>query len=222
MERLIAPLAPFYCLSCSKIGYVLCPDCQNDCLESPPSRCYRCHRATMQYQVCVKCRKSSLLKHVWVTAPYSGIAKEVVEAMKFERAGSASNDIARRMTELLPLLDSDTIVCHIPTAPKRIRVRGYDQARLIAKSIAKQRGYSFMPVLNRVSSTRQLGASREERFAQAKQAFELSKRYDINGKNVLIVDDVTTSGATIEAAAKILNKHGSNIVDAVVFAQAME
>lgn len=221
-EKLIATIAPFSCLVCAKKGYVLCPDCQFTNLDTIPSRCYRCHTATSQFQVCPKCRKAVSLHHVWAASSYSGTAKTVIELLKFERAGSASVDVARCMSDILPLLPPETVVCYVPTAPKRIRIRGYDQARLIAKSLAKQKNLVFKPAVKRLSSSRQLGSSRERRFKQAEEAYVLKNVDYIKGSNVLIVDDVTTSGATIEALARLFKIAGAKQVDAVVFAQAID
>lgn len=153
---------------------------------------------------------------------YTGVAKELVELVKFERARAGTTEIARCIVNTLSLISQDTLVCHIPTTPKRLRIRGYDQAQLIAKQIARQRSYTYTPLLKRLNASRQVGSSREERFRQANKAFTLNNRYRLNGKAVLIIDDVTTSGATIEAAAKLLKQAGAKTVDAAVFAQAVQ
>lgn len=222
LEKLIAPLAPFYCVSCSKIGYILCPDCEATELETVPSRCYRCHKATVQHQVCSSCRRISPLEHVWVASNYTGRAKEIIELLKFERAGSASKDVARVLSNLVPLLPKDTVVCYVPTASKRIRVRGYDQSELIAKAFARERGYDYKRLVRRTSSSRQVGSGRDVRFRQADLAFGLNPGVNIKNRHILIIDDVTTSGATIEAVAKLLKKAGAKNIDATVFAQAVE
>lgn len=176
----------------------------------------------MQFRVCERCRSSVSLDHVWVVSEYNGLAKEALELLKFERAASASKDVARCMTSVLPLLPEDTIVCHVPTTSKRIRVRGYDQAKLIAREVAKQKKLTYQPLVKRASDSRQLGVGRIERFKQADSAFQLNSRFTVKNKRVLIIDDVTTSGATIESIAKILKKSGVKSVDAAVFAQAID
>lgn len=153
---------------------------------------------------------------------YEGVAKDILHNLKFERSAYLAKDIARIMAEVLPILPSGTIVCHVPTASNRIRVRGYDQSQLIAKNISKIKRLEYSNLLKRISNSRQLGATRDKRFEQAKNAFELKSHSSVKGKKVLIVDDVTTSGATIEAIAKLLKKAGAKSVDAVVFAQAVD
>lgn len=150
------------------------------------------------------------------------MVKDIIDLLKFQRASAVSVDIARCMSSILPLLPKDTIVCHVPTAHKRIRERGYDQARLIAKSLAKQKGLSYQKLCSRLSASRQLGASRDQRFMQAKKAFALHRGVRLEGAFVLIVDDVTTSGATLEAIARLFKDAGAKQIDAVVFAQAID
>lgn len=219
LDKIIGSFAPFYCLGCEQIGHILCESCVDGVLELAPSRCYRCHVATSQSAVCATCRKQTGLKHVWVVSYYEGLAKDVIELLKFERAMFAAKDVSGAMASKLPLLNEQTIVCHVPTAFSRQRVRGYDQSRLIARHLAKQLGLPCRSLLSRSNNSRQVGSSRGQRFLQAAEAFCL-KNIDVNSKHILIVDDVTTTGATIETIAKLLKKAGAKSVDAIVFAQA--
>lgn len=199
---------------------MLCKSCTETQLIPAPSRCYRCHAATKQFQTCSSCRKSVALTHVWVVGAYEDLYKNLLYVLKFQRVAAASRDIARCMDSLLPLLPKETMVCHIPTAHARIRIRGYDQSKLIAKALSRSRGYRYGPLLVRKNSTRQLGASRAQRFSQAEEAFVV--KHNLKGTHILIIDDVTTSGATLEAAARLLKKAGATTVDACVFAQAID
>lgn len=219
LDKIVGSFAPFYCLSCEQIGHILCEVCIDNVLEHAPSRCYRCHKVTSQSAVCTDCRHVTRLKHVWVVAYYEGLAKDIVELLKFERAMFASRDIAQAMADKLPMLSEQTIICHVPTAFSRQRVRGYDQSRLIARHLAKQLGLPCRSLLSRSNNSRQVGSSRGQRFLRAAEAFCL-KNIDVNSKHILIVDDVTTTGATIETIAKLLKKAGAKSVDAIVFAQA--
>ncbi len=219
LDKIVGSFAPFYCLSCEQIGHILCEVCIDNVLEHAPSRCYRCHKVTSQSAVCTDCRHVTRLKHVWVVAYYEGLAKDIVELLKFERAMFASRDIAQAMADKLPMLSEQTIICHVPTAFSRQRVRGYDQSKLIAKHLAKLVDLPYRSLINRTNNSRQVGSSRKQRFLQAAEAFELNKT-DIKAKNILIVDDVTTTGATLEILARLFKQAGAKSVDAIVFAQA--
>lgn len=168
--------------------------------------------------MCGKCRPKTGLKHVWVRGVYDGAAKELVYRLKFERAKAAAKTIADLMDESVPFLDPETVVTFVPTAARRIRLRGYDQTKLIARSFAHKRGLRLQPLLIRHGHTRQVGASRTQRLVQAQQNYSLKSDKNLP-KHVLLIDDITTTGASLEACVKILRKAGVRHVDAAVFAQ---
>jgi ComF family protein len=217
MDRLVSTVAPHICLGCGKEGSLLCKNC-SDNRPSPPSRCYRCHKASIQFQVCSGCRKKTGLSHVWIACDYEDIAKELVHYFKFERARAAADDIAGLLDSCLPILPDGTIVTHIPTVSSRIRQRGYDQAQLIARGLARKRAYQYRPLLERTIKTRQVGAKRQDRFAQLQSAFSLLDQKQIEHQRILLVDDVLTTGATLESAAAVLRTAGACSIDGLVFA----
>ena len=221
LDNVISLIAPFECLECSQKGYLLCPACELTTLEKVLSKCYRCHRSTSQFNVCQKCRKSVVLKRLFISTNYESLAKDLLEQVKFERAKMATKDIARIISETLPILPQNTLVTFVPTAPNRVRIRGYDQSRLIAKHLSRIIDLEFIPIFDRLNNSRQLGSDRKTRFSQAEQAYKVKSKVSIKGKNILIVDDVTTSGATLETLAKMLKKSGTKEVNCAVFAQAV-
>lgn len=159
------------------------------------------------------------MNHVWISTEYQGISERLIKLLKFERAKSAAKPIGERMASSLPYLKPDVIVCHLPTATSRQRGRGYDQAELLAKRIAKDKNLQFTPLLARFGQSRQVGATRKLRFKQAESMFHAIKPDRIKGKHILLVDDILTTGASLEAGARALRRAGAARVDAVVFAQ---
>ncbi|HSE61926.1 MAG TPA: phosphoribosyltransferase family protein [Candidatus Saccharimonadales bacterium] len=135
---------------------------------------------------------------------------------KFERAKAAHAPLARLMLEVLPL--GDWLVVPIPTAPKRVRQRGYDQAALLAKAVASARVLPYSPSLGRLQDARQVGSNRVQRHVQSAHLFFVAKPAVVQGAKILLVDDVCTTGATLAAAAGLLKAHGAASVDAVVAA----
>ncbi len=219
LEVAISALAPHICLNCAQPGSTLCEGCRLCELLILPSRCYRCHKATAQHKTCESCRRYGLYQ-VWAVSDYSGLAKQVIHSLKFARASASAIVVAKSISEITPLFSSDYIVTYAPTAQSRVRMRGYDQARLIAKSLARQKGLEFLALLERRVSSRQVGVGRIERFKQLEKAFIIKNPNKVKGANILVVDDVLTSGATLESAAKTLKQAGAKRVSAVVFAQA--
>ncbi len=218
IEHFLDIIAPHLCAGCGVEGTLLCLGCEQQ-LPALPSRCYRCKRATPNFQTCTDCVKKSDLHAVYARTSYDGLARDIVWGLKFERKSSACAVIGRSMAQALPPLSADCIT-HVPTANQRIRMRGYDQARLIARQIALLTDSYYAPLLLRVGNQRQVGQKRALRQQQMVGAFLPFQESDIQNKSILLIDDVITTGSTIEAVAAVLKKAGAKRVSTAVFAAA--
>jgi ComF family protein len=217
IESLFNLFAVHECVGCRAEGSLLCPRCALRLTRIVP-RCYRCKRWSDAFITCQACRKHTPLASLRVVTPYEGQAKEVLHRLKFERARAAAATIAG----LLPALptDKDALITYVPTASERVRQRGYDQSALIARQLARQLGVPCFPLLARIGSQRQVGQQRQIRKKQMKGAFRPVNTALLQQQRVLLIDDVLTTGATCEAAARVLKQAGAKQVDAAVFAVA--
>lgn len=218
IKELFNILAPHECLGCNTEGNLLCERCSRDLLMIP-ERCYLCKRWNESFLTCPACRKKTPLHKVWTVTKYEGLAKLVLHDLKFARAQAAAEDIAAALAARISVRQ-ETVVTHVPTAPQRVRQRGYDQAALIAKSLARQLGLPYLPLLVRSGTQRQLGQHRDVRKQQMTDAFRVATNPMLAGKHILLVDDVLTTGATCESAARVLRHAGAKRVSAAVFAVA--
>lgn len=221
LERLIGVVAPHDCVGCGSEGQLLCSDCEAKKLIFMPSFCYFCKQPTLKSTICAHCAPNSKLDAVHIGALYEGVARELVNRLKFQRAIGAGTTMGRIMAKGLPVLPDNVIVVHVPTATDRIRQRGYDQAKLLARSIAHIRKLRHYSVLSKVNQLRQVGSDRSERHAQSAVSFRITRPRLVNGKHVLLVDDVLTTGASLEACALLLRQHGAQSVTAAVFAHKL-
>jgi len=138
--------------------------------------------------------------------------------MKYERASSGMAEAAALMHPLLGYLPENSSLVHIPTATRRVRQRGHDHALLLAHHLSRLAGIESVTHLARTGQAHQVGSSRAERLRQLQNAFRPAG--PLKGKNIILVDDVLTTGATLEAAARELKRAGARTVSALVFAQA--
>lgn len=218
LERTVSIIAPHRCFACSKEINVLCAGCRIELFDEGPEMCFLCNIPTVDSRVCEPCRRQTVVEHVWIAANYEGTVKRLIQAYKFERVRAAYAPLAQAISDQLPYLPAGTLVVHIPTASPRVRQRGYDHARLLAREVVRLNDWRHSPLLRRRETSRQVGKTRSERMKQAEQAFELKPGVELRGKHILLVDDVTTSGATLKAAAAILAAAGAAHIDAAVVA----
>lgn len=220
-EHIINLMAPDDCLNCGSEGQILCSACLA-AIQPVPPRCWRCRRVSVASETCAPCRSHSRLRHAGAAAEYEGVARELVRALKFSGKRTAAEVMTNLMLPLLPaaLPGAPCYIVHVPTATTRRRQRGYDQAELLARALSAQSSLRHLPLLARLGHTRQVGTKRAERLAQLEHAFRARRESLIQGAHIILIDDVLTTGATLEAAARTLKAAGARRVDALVFAQA--
>jgi ComF family protein len=218
IDKLLSHIAPHDCLNCSAEGALLCADCTH-LLTPVPAACYRCRRLSDTAKTCDSCRNHSELFAVKVATRYHGLAKDLVWQLKFQGAQAAAREIAEQLVGSLPQLEGFVIV-PVATATSRIRQRGYDQATLIARALAARTGLPYVAALRRSGQHHQLGSGRQQRLSQLQEAYRVVRPLALKDQHVILIDDVLTTGATLEAAAKAIKAAGAKRVSGLVFARA--
>ena len=177
---------------------------------------------TSQNQICSSCRSNSRLRRIWWLGLYDKDLKHFIREMKFHRKRAYARRFGELLAATVPYLADDTLVIPAPTASRRIRQRSFDQAVTIARSFASHRSLEALPrLLQRRNQDDQIGKRRADRIHQMKDSFVVSNPSAIYGKSILLVDDVVTTGATLESAAAVLRKHGAKHVDAITVARSL-
>lgn len=159
-------------------------------------------------------------------ARYDGTARELVHRLKFgdrlELAEAMGVMMARAGAELLA--DADILV-PVPLHPLRLWHRRFNQSMALAAVIARRQGLVVDPfLLARVRRTRQqVGLTRPQRAQNLQGAFRVppARRQDVEGRRILVIDDVVTTGATANAASRALLRAGAAQVDILSFARVV-
>ncbi|HWB39305.1 MAG TPA: phosphoribosyltransferase family protein [Candidatus Saccharimonadales bacterium] len=164
------------------------------------------------------CRSQSRLYSVKVGTAYDDLAKRLVLKLKFDGARSAVEDMAKVLAPKIS--QADFYLVPVPTATRRARQRGYDQAKLLARELSRQTGLPYLDCLRRHGQAHQVGSSRQQRLKQLQQSFRVTRLDLLKGSRILLVDDVLTTGSTLESAAAACRVAGAARVSAITFAQA--
>jgi ComF family protein len=196
-------------------------------LVAPP-RCGICaHPCAARAQLCSGC-ESTLdraaacwapvpgLDDVWSAAPYEGVARDLVAALKFGARLSLARRAAALIAARAPADLLDGVIVPVPSAPARRRRRGFDAAETIAIALSAESGLQINFCLRRSQGRRQVGRRRSERLADPPRVHLAASPPD----RVLLVDDVVTTGATLGACARALRAAGATRVAALTFARS--
>jgi ComF family protein len=218
IDRILSQLAPHECLGCFAEGALLCADCSRYLIPAPAA-CYNCGKPTKDARTCIACLPYSDLAAVRAATLYKAITKDLVWQLKFQGTQAAASEIAGQLARFVPRLP-EAIIVPVPTATSRVRQRGYDQANLIARELARKTGVAYSAALRRSGQHHQRGSNRDQRTNQLQDAYRVAKPSAIRDRHVILIDDVLTTGSTLEAAAKVAKAAGAKRVSGLVFAKA--
>jgi ComF family protein len=228
VETAIGWLAPVVCIACEREGSTLCAACSRSDITPFGERCWQCNKLSPRCRTCKSCQRTGSPRYVWISTNYDGLAKGLVQKYKFGHQRIAAQVIAGLMVKTFLSFNVNEeisrlnyLVVPVPTATSRVRQRGFDHSALLAEHIAKQLGLRNLKALGRLGQNRQVGTKKAERLAQAEASYFAKKPKLVAGRNVLLVDDVVTTGATLQAATKILRTAGARHVDVLVFAKRL-
>ncbi|MEO8456633.1 MAG: ComF family protein [Chloroflexota bacterium] len=213
---------PPRCLGCGDSGVFICEDCFAEAPHAlPANRCLKCWNSNSALR-CASCARFDLRITALRSAfSYEGIALDTVHAFKFDSVSALAPAMAEPMVDVLnrwsPPVD---VVVPVPLAWGRRRSRGYNQAELLAREVCRATGLRLdAGVLRRARQTapQSLQPSEEARRRNVASAFAPG-RHAVSGA-VLLIDDVATTGATLDACAGVLLARGADAVYALTFAR---
>ena len=227
-------LFPQTCFSCGcdlpyNAAAPLCGPCENGLTLPGPFICQRCGVVLKSGGAhCYHCRGSKETKFkckiIRSACNFNEYSRGLVLALKYQGmdyvAPYMGAFMARRFG-MLPELSQADLVIPVPLFPKRKKKRGYNQSELLARAFCNTTGLALnTTALVRVRDTgSQTKLGRQARVANMAEAFEVKEGPAVKGRIVLLIDDVATTGATLEACAQALRKAGAKRVMAFTFAR---
>lgn len=228
MEIAIGWLAPLTCVGCELEGSALCIACLGSAVLPFGERCFGCNALSVRSKTCQACRGKNSPNYVWVSTDHDGLPKDLVQSFKFHHQRAAAGPISQIMASTFLSQNSDEhlksknyLIVPVPTASSRMRKRSFDHSYLLASQLSKVLATDAQRALGRLGQSQQVGANRAIRASQIKEKYYLRPQSSIKGRNILLIDDVVTTGATLSEAAHTLRRGGARSVDALVFAKRL-
>ena len=200
-----------------------------------PPKCVFCRRVLEEYGVCDKCKASLPYRHpaeskdtvmfvdeIYSCFKYEGDVKNAIVRYKFGGMACYADDFSKYLTECVRenLVGKFDIISWVPLSKKRLRSRGYDQARLLAEGVSKQLGVTAVRTLNKCRNAAPQSRQNDpaERMANILGAYEACCD-DIQGKRIILIDDVMTTGSTTSECARVLKTAGAASVIVLTLAK---
>jgi competence protein ComFC len=214
-------LFPLQCIECGDEGNLLCARCSQALPEIEPPVCRRCGTPTGGSRLCRACSSHSpVIEGIRSLFPFEGTARKAVLRLKYGHLKTMAVPLGELMADYLrrnPL--PVRLIVPVPLHPKRLRQRGYNQASLLADRVSQITGLPALEGMVRtrdtVSQTRTMSAA--QRRENVAGAFRCRQKLD--GESILLVDDVCTTGATLNACARALKAAGAGRVWGITVAR---
>jgi len=190
-----------------------CVDCRTPFLNASPldenGRCGLCRAGLSGYDA------------VYAYGEYEGNLRKLIHVFKYGGVTPLASELGRMLNGALPREEQFDVIVPMPLHWRKRLQRGFNQSELLAKFIAKRTGIPLVGALRRRKQTdSQAGLTRAQRRTNVVGAFEVSRRERVEGRHVLLIDDVLTTGATASACAAVLKRAGAKRVSVLTLARA--
>lgn len=227
LSYLLPPACPLCGGGFSRLATApFCPCCMATIISLPQAQCSCCalpfvSSSTLSPHLCGRCSKNRPAYAVtYAAALYQGQLRNAISRFKFQQYPNLDRPLAGLLVKCLPAqLDVDLLV-PVPLHPVRLRERTYNQALLLARELGRARRLpTAHDVLSKCRSTSpQQSLSAAQRRDNLRGAFVLKR--EVTGRKILLVDDVMTTGVTVDLCSQVLVAGGAERVDVAVVARA--
>ena len=224
------------CPFCGRVGEngEICSSCRQEIIDfQRHPRCNRCGRAQTGKKLsfssgkildpldkpfnCADClNREKNFELARAIGTYEGCLKEIIHKFKFKRQRYLAQFLGPLLVDVFwtcPAYQEGQVVVPVPLTPSRLRERGFNQAELLAREVARALNLPLHSALVKVrETTPQTSLKREQRMDNLKEAFKVEEPFLIAGRAVLLIDDVFTTGATVGECSRVLINAGAKEV----------
>ena len=217
-------LFPPVCGGCDKVGWRWCPDCQARVPRIHQPICEKCGIPIPSSNLCENCQSNPPVYRMMRSwAVFDSPVQNGLHTMKYRRNLGLGESIAQQMRDYVASLQWPvTLLIPVPLGKKRLAERGYNQVGLVGRPLAYHMGWMYEPyaLRKRRDSRSQVGLNLSQRRENVRGAYEAAPS-TVQGKSILLMDDVATTGATISACTETLLSAGAREVYVLTIARAL-
>ena len=212
---------PIHCLLCGEktTGEVVCALCDADCAKNPPA-CPLCAMPSFQAQLCHICLHAPPeMATTTALFAYEFPTQHLIVLMKYRENLALIQWFAKKLSAKIP---KNAVIIPIPLAPNRLKMRGFNQSLLLARAVQK-----ILPnveiaqnlLFHAKMAQNQTGLSQKERIKNIRGAFFVQNPKTFENRPIFLLDDVMTTGATLNEAARTLKAANIAPINAIVLAR---
>ena len=193
-------LFPDKCLYCNKYGKIIC------------DKCFK----KIENKNFFKKVNGNYFDYIFCSSFYNELMKNQIHKFKFHNQAYFYKyfiEISLKDCKIYDFLKKFDFITYIPMNYKKQMRRGYNQSELLAKELGKRLNINVIKTLEKNDYVKtQSTLTEKEREINAKNAFKFKANIDLERKNIILVDDILTTGSTVKSSSKILKEHNANII----------
>lgn len=229
MKRMLELLTDFIfpprCVICGKLlpfgqSKMLCANCADQIPFLQGQRCHMCGREIQQDMLCHRCRTAHFAFSAGAAAFSYATMRHAIADLKYQGCRKDAEGLGTLMTTFLQNNHTDWIdwtdyMTAVPLHPAKKKRRGFNQVEELCREMEKQTGLSFVPdlLVRRVDTTQQSSLSKQERRENLYNVFAVAENKEaVQGKHILLIDDIFTTGTTLQECSRTLLRAGAKEV----------
>lgn len=218
-------LFPRTCVGCDRIGVYVCSQCLNKVRTQDKYICPVCAKPGIFGRTHPRCLRPRSLDGLWAGFAYRGLVQDLIGKYKYKYVYDTTQTLVELVISLPDwsgLPNKDWLIVPVPLHRARLRERGFNQSVLLGRELSKYLDCFFSDQLLTRSkkTTPQMQLTRKERLTNLTGAFKYTGPQGLlKGVDVLLVDDVWTTGSTLRECAKVLKRSGAKTVWGFVVAR---
>ncbi|MCX5687099.1 MAG: ComF family protein [Candidatus Omnitrophica bacterium] len=233
LGNLINLLYPAICRGCSKkidkFDRNICDNCAKKITERLPPFCIKCGRQLKEgyksIATCQNCEKDKpFFDRAWSVCHYDNLLKNLIHDFKYKKITSLSTDFTTLIINFMKkhhIGKDSNLILSIPMHPNRLFQREINHADILAKALGKNLGIPYSRnTLKKIKNTSlQSKLKRDARIKNLRYSFYLKNKLIVRNKNIMLVDDLFTTGSTVNECSRLLKNSGAGYVEVITLAR---